>query len=107
MFYSSAATRKAGENVNVVERERRFELARKLRAAMENQRLLMETLSLAAQQIWSDDELRSRCDALLREVARESVKTGRQWMDITREYDQAEAPATDKGEGGRDETLSW
>lgn len=68
--------------MNIEELQRRSDLGRKLRLTMENQKLLLDTLYLASQQLWSDDQTRTRCDDMMRQLAREAVKTARQWIDL-------------------------
>lgn len=62
--------------------ERRHRLARKLKATVENQKLLLDVLSELQQHLWNQDELRDECTAMQRELSAETVKTVRQWMDL-------------------------
>ncbi len=93
--------------MGIEELQRRSELAHRLRQSVENQKLLLDTLYLASQQLWSDDEMRSRCEGLLREVARETVKTARQWMDLAGGKSVDEVTKAEPEEEARDETFPF
>lgn len=76
--------------MNIAELQRKSELARKLKATLENQKLILETMSLANQNVWHDSELETRGREIEREVAREVVKTARQWLDLFYSTERAE-----------------
>lgn len=80
---------------------------RQRKALLENQRTALEGLYLAAQQLWDDEELRPRCDSLLKVVARALVENvARMWELCPPRHGDLGFVAP-KGEGGRDETLPW
>lgn len=85
--------------MNAVERDKLLSRARSCRMVMENQKLTLDTLYLASQQLWADDNFRERCDSLLREVAREAVKTARVWADLGRGDPAKDASDAHSGSG--------
>lgn len=85
--------------MNIAELQRRSDLARKLKATLENQKLILETMALASTSLSDDSELEDRGREVAREVAREVVKTARQWLDLFYATDRAEQRAEgEKGE---------
>ena len=96
-----------GEVSSIEDLQKRSDLAAKLRRTVENQKLILDTLYLASQELWNDAEIHGRCRVLEREVAKEVVKTVRQWVDLSDGKPISEVVRPREAEEARDETISW
>lgn len=73
-------------------------LARKLKATVQNQELLMRVLGEAYQHLWNDEDMRTKCDEAIREVSREAVRTARQWLDLADSIDRSRRREQERSE---------
>lgn len=96
-----------GEAVNINERMKlSWELRERL-TRFGDQKAMLDGLLQASQQLWSDDEMRCRCDQLMRDLAREMVKNAQRIWDVSAEARRTDDQgATSMGEA-RDESIPW
>lgn len=107
MFSPPREPRKVGEAVNIAELQRRSDLAQKLRATLENQKLILETMALANQSLWHYSELEGRWRDVEREVALEVIKTARQWLDLYYATDRTEKRREGSDQDGAPDDLPF
>lgn len=69
--------------MNIVDVQRRMEEVHQRLEGLGNQKEMLEALYQASQQLWTDDEVRSRCDQLMRDLAREIVKNAQRIWDLS------------------------
>lgn len=74
--------------MNIRQIQADLEMARKLKATLENQKLILDVLTMAAQNVWNESEVDDQCRRLSREVSREAVKTVQQWADLADRVDR-------------------
>lgn len=100
-------TGKAGEPVNLTERMRVEAELRRRHAMFGDQKGLLDGLYQASQQLWSDDEMRSRCDQLMRDLSRAMVKNAQQIWDLSSRELELGKVAEGEESGAKEETLPW